>query len=215
MGLFARHEDPHWRLEHELLYVNIGLRGEISSAQADRRLKSVLMAAVGAAHGAVRRYSALTRQRPASTNDTELHRFLDAISVKEPPALWDVVRVATCAYANRAVRDRWPEDADAVLVSSGQVLGVHNGIEEELLHADVTSLPRKALAGMFRVAGASDEPVEVERWAQVFESSLGALNDSYEANLEEQLDDPSPINEVAPLWGEYKRMKRRGEIPDD
>lgn len=215
MGLFARNENPHWRLEHELLYVNIGLRSDISSAAADRRVKALLMAAVDAAHSAVRRYSDLARRRPASTDDTELRRFLDAISVKEPPALWDVVRVGTWAYANRAVRDRWPGEVDAMLTTSGQIFGVQNPIEEEVLSADPTSLPRSALAGMFRVAGVPVDSVEPEPWAQVFESRLGTLNDSYEANLEEQLDEPSPINEVAPLWGEYKRMKRRGEIPDD
>lgn len=78
--MFGR-ENPQWRLDHHLLYVNITLRGAVASQAAPREVKAALSASVQAAHMTVSRFACRVRQEQLS--DGAVQAFLKVISAKE------------------------------------------------------------------------------------------------------------------------------------
>jgi hypothetical protein len=204
--------NPQWRLDHQLLYVNITLRGAIASQAAPREVKAALSASVHAAHLTVSRFARRVRQEQLA--DGAVQAFLEVISAKALSGSLSAGRAIAWAYAREAITRCHLEAVEPQLRAAAA----------EAFGREPASQPVDASSAhvLFDAMIAAQVPVtapftsEVSRvWTEEYSQRWGEIERGLEDTSSDEFD-PSPthLNEVVPLWFEYKRMRRRGEISD-
>jgi hypothetical protein len=210
MPLFRR-ENPQWRLDHELLYVNISTRTLIAGLSAPREVKAALSAVVHAAHSAISEFA--DRVRQALVEDDAVERFVTVISEKESGSMIRAHLVVAHCYAQEMptrchLEALWEPSFRTV---AAQVFG-EPGYAPDPSSTDVLFYAMTA-AQVPVTSPLSAEALGI--WAEVYGEGWAKIERGLEDTSPEEFDpDPTALNEVAPLWIEYKRMRSRGEISD-